>query len=89
MPVATAVLSAIEPVRPPVRGRRQTIDLDMSPDVELEADPARLTQIVASLLSNAVKYTPAGGHMAVRVRVAAEMVEIEVADRGWASTRNC
>ncbi len=47
------------------------------------ADRNALEQVLANLLDNAIKYTPAGGHVAVRVRPAPEArVRIEVEDSG-------
>ncbi|SNT18275.1 PAS domain S-box-containing protein [Noviherbaspirillum humi] len=82
---ASAVFSAAETVRPLVRQREQTLDLDVPTDVDLVADQARLIQVVANLLNNASKYTQQGGHISVRVRAAGddeEWVEIVVADNG-------
>lgn len=83
--VASAVFSAVETVRPLVRERRQTLDVDVAPDVDLVADQARLTQIVANLLNNASKYTQPGGRIAVRAHAIGDdggSVEIVVADNG-------
>ncbi len=48
----------------------------------IDADPTRLEQIFDNLLHNALKYTPAGGRIAVRARAAGTQAVIEVADTG-------
>jgi PAS domain S-box-containing protein len=49
------------------RGAQHAITLDVS-GVWVTADPTRIEQIVSNLLSNAMKYTPAGGEITVRVQ---------------------
>ena len=45
-------------------------------------DPDRLDQVLANLVSNALKFSPPGSPVAVRARATKDSVEIEVADRG-------
>ncbi|MCX5545382.1 response regulator [Paraburkholderia sp. CNPSo 3076] len=48
--------------------RHHTLSVTTPPEgLCLIADPVRLTQIIANLLSNAVRYTPPGGNIAVSV----------------------
>ncbi|QYF92223.1 response regulator [Massilia sp. PAMC28688] len=48
----------------------------------VDADPTRLEQIIANLLDNALKYTPAGGSIHVSVAVDGAEAVLAVADSG-------
>lgn len=60
---------------------RLTLDIPAEP-VWLDADDTRLGQIVTNLLSNAAKYTPPGGTITLRARIAGGAVVIDVIDTG-------
>jgi signal transduction histidine kinase len=51
-------------------------------DLELQADPVRLHQVVTNLLENAERYSPAGEPIEVAARPERDRVRIEVSDRG-------
>ena len=48
----------------------------------VEGDPVHLRQLLDNLVSNAVKYTPAGGRVTVSVESAGEEVVLDVSDSG-------
>jgi signal transduction histidine kinase len=45
-------------------------------------DKQRLCQVMTNLLSNALKFTPAGGRVAIAARVDASALTVEVTDTG-------
>ncbi len=60
------------------------IDLRVSaePAPPIEADPARLRQVASALLANAIKFTPEGGRVALRLERGPGEARIVVADTG-------
>ena len=74
---------AVETIRPAAdaKGLRITTRL-ADPLDEIAGDPARLRQVLWNLLTNAVKFTPAGGAIAIEAVQAATDVEIRVRDTG-------
>jgi two-component system phosphate regulon sensor histidine kinase PhoR len=47
-----------------------------------EWDPARLRQVLQNLIRNAIKYSPGGGRVDVRVRASSGRVTVAIRDRG-------
>jgi two-component system CheB/CheR fusion protein len=78
-----AAHAAIEALGPLMAEHRTRLTVEMSPDpVLVDGDPARLQQIHANLLSNATKYTEAGGHVRLEVRRERGRALIRVSDDG-------
>jgi two-component system sensor histidine kinase BaeS len=48
----------------------------------LQIDPDRMTQVFVNLLGNALRYTPSGGRVVVRVERADKDIRVSVADSG-------
>jgi PAS domain S-box-containing protein len=60
-----------------------SLELHSGDDVsELAADPDKVRQVLANLLENAVKYSPDGGHVEMRVEQAGDRVRFVVLDEG-------
>ncbi len=60
-------------------GHQITVDAEAT---WVHADSARVDQILANLVGNAIKYTPSGGRIAIRVRTVADWGVCEIADNG-------
>jgi len=78
-----ALASAVEAVQPLVDASRHTFSAALpEAPVWLDGDATRLAQVFLNILSNAVKYTPHGGRIALDVRMDAGQVLVEVQDNG-------
>jgi PAS domain S-box-containing protein len=81
--LAAVVASTVESMRPAAAGKQLTLALDLPDDrLEVEGDPARLQQVVGNLLHNAIKFTPEGGRVSVRLAREGGQAVIEVRDTG-------
>jgi signal transduction histidine kinase len=83
VPVADAIRQALEAVDKMIEDAHHELELAISDDdVSVDADPARIVQVLANLLSNAAKYTPSGGKIVLSARADGEDCVISVRDNG-------
>ena len=73
---------AVESVQGLMTLREHTLEVDVPPGLEVHADPTRLVQVIANLLTNAAKYTPPGGHIVLAARRDADRILLSVRDSG-------
>jgi two-component system sensor histidine kinase BaeS len=81
VPVLELLQRAVAEAR--VAGRDVRYDVRVTPPaLEVAADPARLHQLVANLLDNASRHSPAGGGVKITAEETATGWRLEVADEG-------
>ena len=78
--VIRAALNVVQPAAD-AKGVQIVLDADASIGA-IEGDKARFQQIVWNLVSNAIKFTPKGGSVNVRLRRSDDFIELTVADTG-------
>jgi PAS domain S-box-containing protein len=80
--LAGIVARALETTRPIVEERGHTLDVRLPADVRVDADPARIAQVIVNLITNAAKYTEPGGWMELEMRRDGTDAVIAVRDSG-------
>src|SRR5512135_2965407 len=81
--LAAVVASAVETSRPLIEssGHELTVSLPREP-VHVDGDLTRLAQVLVNLLSNAARYTEAGGRIRLSVHRDGERALVRVSDDG-------
>jgi PAS domain S-box-containing protein len=81
--LGAVVAQGIETASPVIESRRHRLTLDVPGwGMRILADPSRLAQVVANLLTNAAKYTDPGGHVRVQARSEEGLLVLQVSDDG-------
>jgi two-component system, OmpR family, phosphate regulon sensor histidine kinase PhoR len=80
--VSTLVLHAVEAATPIAEAKGVALDLHSDPVPSIEVDRDRLAQLLDNLISNALKFTPAGERINVRSSASDGAVVIEVENTG-------
>ncbi len=81
--ISAVVEKAVEVVSPLLEQRRHRFEVNVPrTGLAVDADPGRLAQVLANLLTNAAKYTDPGGSIRLSAQRADHRVRICVADDG-------
>jgi PAS domain S-box-containing protein len=80
--LAEVTARAVEMAAPLIEERGHTLAVEIPSGLFIHADEHRLGQIVANLLTNAAKYTPAGGTIRIAAARAGSELRLSVSDTG-------
>jgi CheY-like chemotaxis protein len=81
--IASVINAAIDSVQLAIDSRELHLEVTLDPSARRTVgDANRLQQIVWNLLANAIKFTPSGGHIEVKVERAASNLQLSVSDTG-------
>jgi signal transduction histidine kinase/DNA-binding response OmpR family regulator len=77
-----AMEGVVESLRPMANDKKIVLVAEVDRVGEVRGDPARLRQVATNLVTNSMKFTPAGGRVTVSVRVEGTFAVLRVEDTG-------
>lgn len=80
--LGAAVRSAIEFMAHRFTRKGQTVEVEQSTELKVQADPKHLEELLTALLSNASKFSPKGGVVRVVIGHEGDMAFVDIADNG-------
>ena len=80
--LATEVERTVELLQPQAEEKNLTLRMDAPDTLSVRLDPGATGRILDNLVSNAIKYTPEGGEVDVRLRSREQCAELKVDDTG-------
>ncbi|AEG93239.1 PAS domain-containing hybrid sensor histidine kinase/response regulator [Ramlibacter tataouinensis] len=81
--IAAVIARSVEVARPMLEAREQTLDVQLpAGPAWVDADAARLSQVLTNLLVNASKFSASHTRVTVRCRIQAGRVAVSVKDQG-------
>lgn len=76
------VEDVVDDYRPMAERKQQPLVVERADGLVVEADPDRLREAIENLVSNAIKYSPLGAPVTLRVASSGDTADIAVIDRG-------
>jgi two-component system CheB/CheR fusion protein len=80
--LAQVVRDCVERARLMANKRSQVLSLDAPDTLDVDVDASRIAQVLDNLIGNAVKYTPEGGLVVVRLSSSEAFAKFSVTDTG-------
>ncbi|HMF19226.1 MAG TPA: heavy metal sensor histidine kinase [Gemmataceae bacterium] len=80
--LAALVRGVVDTMRLLAETKGLRLDLEEHGPIEIDGDPARLRQVFYNVIDNAIKYTPEGGSIEVRMESLSRESRVSVADTG-------
>ncbi len=83
LPMGDLVSEVVVSLRPQIEAKKLNLTVEVPPDLpEVWGDRTRIIQVLTNLVTNAYKYTPEGGGIAITAQWVDDSVQVDVADTG-------